>query len=301
MLPGATALAVATFWPENGDGAGELRKSYTGGGRLAGMEAIAASQTERATLEAALTTGNSRDTSVAFALRHAATRGCHIAWSKDFPEGLEAFSDWRAARRAGLNGHIVTAPLVAGRVCVGFVTAHAAADRPSSMTSSDRSSRLQALCEIVGAAVFCRRAWMRWRPASASSPTSFLRWLQRRSKRARAKSCRRECLCPSTTLQMTLDVLRWLPAPWRCRRCHACPEGPAVLPWRGASAATLTAGRAQRAPACAARAPARAASAAAVLAARRLRRSWRTATTSHPSSGGRGALTGGHPSQRARA
>ncbi len=160
LLPGATASAVATFCPEDGDGAGELRKSYTSGGRLAAMEAIAVSQTERAALEAALRTGNSRDTSVAFALRHAATRGCHIAWSRDFPQGLDAFSDWRAARRAGLSGHAVTTPLVAGRVCVGFVTAHfsAAADTPSCMTSSDRSSRLQALCEIVGASVHCRRA-----------------------------------------------------------------------------------------------------------------------------------------------
>jgi hypothetical protein len=98
LLPDASASAVATFCLEHGAG-GESRKSYRGGGRLAGLEAAAVSESMRAALEAAaLTTGNALGTSVAFACRHATTRGSHLAWSSDFTPGLAAFADdWRAA------------------------------------------------------------------------------------------------------------------------------------------------------------------------------------------------------------
>jgi hypothetical protein len=161
LLPRATATAVATFRPEGGDGAGEPRRSYSRGGRLAGLEAGAASAGARAALEAALTTGNSRGTSVAFACRAAgAARHLAVAWSADFPSGLNAFADWRAAARAGLAGHAVTAPLAAGPACVGFLTAqfHSAAGKEPDGDALLDSERLREFCEVVGATIFCQRA-----------------------------------------------------------------------------------------------------------------------------------------------
>jgi hypothetical protein len=139
LLPGATATAVATFRPEEEERMlSSERHSYSSaGGRLAGLEAAAVNDAARAALEAALMTGNARGTSAAFACRHAASRGSHVVWSADFPTGLAAFSDWRAATRAGLTGQAVTAPLAAGLATIGFITARAAPIRcPASLKGS---------------------------------------------------------------------------------------------------------------------------------------------------------------------
>jgi hypothetical protein len=158
LLPDASASAVATFCLEDGAG-GESRKSYSGGGRLAGLEVAAVSESARAALEAALTTGNALGTSVAFACRHATTRGSHLAWSSDFTPGLAVFADWRAASRAGLCGQAVTAPLVAGPACVGFITAHFTASASGPRVTGESSVRVQEFCEIVGSAIYSRRAY----------------------------------------------------------------------------------------------------------------------------------------------
>lgn len=157
LLPGATATAVATFQPDAGSGGVKC------GGlthRLAGLEAGADSASSRAALEAALTVGNGRGTSVAFVCREAAARGMAMAWSGDFPSATEAFADWRAASRCGLTGEVVTAPLAAGPALVGFMTAHFTQSATGKHAGERRvnSESLREYCEIVGAAIFCRRA-----------------------------------------------------------------------------------------------------------------------------------------------
>jgi hypothetical protein len=182
LLPGATATAVATFHPAElnddadggGDGAGgkeggagesasKARHSTCAIGRLAALEACAVSGTARAALQAALMRGNARDTSVAFACRNAAARGSHVAWSGDFPSGLAAFADWRAAAAAGLTGRALTAPLAAGFVLAGCVVAHLAAGASDDLGSSSScmsggSKQLREFCEIVAAAILSLRA-----------------------------------------------------------------------------------------------------------------------------------------------
>jgi class 3 adenylate cyclase/uncharacterized membrane protein YgcG len=174
LLPGATATAVATFHPaglnDDADGGGEGGSKESGArasaskacsfGRLAALEACAVSGGARAALQAALMRGNARDTSVAFACRSAAARGSAVAWSGDFPSGLAAFADWRAAAAAGLTGRALTAPLAAGSVLAGCVVAHLAAGTGDELGSSlsDGSEQLREFCEIVAAAILSLRA-----------------------------------------------------------------------------------------------------------------------------------------------
>ena len=179
LLPGTVATAVAIF-EDDENGVGD-------NSRVALLEVSGNTTERRAAMEAAIAAGSSRGTSVAFVCYQAPARGSQhaVAWSGDFPSGLLAFSDWRAASRAGLAGQAVTVPLSAGpvvrsllwmsRLCclrlrkrspfcypqtVGFVQAHFdfAAALKSGGEASVPSEQLLELCEIVGSAVFCVRA-----------------------------------------------------------------------------------------------------------------------------------------------
>jgi hypothetical protein len=154
LLPGTVATAVAIFEDDE--------NSVGDNSRVSMLEVSGDTTERRAAMEAAIAVGSSRGTSVAFVCYQAPARGSQhaVAWSGDFPSGLLAFSDWRAANRAGLAGQAVTVPLSAGPVQVGFVQAHfdwSAANKTGGETSVP-SEQLLELCEIVGSAVFCVRA-----------------------------------------------------------------------------------------------------------------------------------------------
>ena len=154
LLPGTVATAVAIF-EDDENGVGD-------NSRVSLLEVNGNTADRRAAMEAAIAAGSSRGTSVAFVCYQAPARGSQhaVAWSGDFPSGLLAFSDWRAASRAGLAGQAVTVPLSAGPVTVGFVQAHFdfGAALKSGGEASVPSEQLLELCEIVGSAVFCVRA-----------------------------------------------------------------------------------------------------------------------------------------------
>ena len=154
LLPGTVATAVAIF-EDDENGVGDSS-------RVSLLEVHGNTAERRAAMEAAITAGSTRGTSVAFVCYQAPARGSQhaVAWSGDFPSGLLAFSDWRAASRAGLAGQAVTVPLSAGPVTVGFVQAHFdfATALKSGGEATVPSEQLLELCEIVGSAVFCVRA-----------------------------------------------------------------------------------------------------------------------------------------------
>lgn len=154
LLPGTVATAVAIFEEDDDSVVGDS-------GRVALLEVNGVVAERRAAMDAAVSAGSARGTSVAFVCFQAPARGSQhaVVFSADFPTGLLAFSDWRAASRAGFSGQAVTVPLSAGPVTVGFVMAHfAATTAKSGSDNSVPSEQLLELCEIVGSAVFAVRS-----------------------------------------------------------------------------------------------------------------------------------------------
>jgi hypothetical protein len=159
LLPGASAVAVATFLPEDGGGADGVGDGAGGCLSLSGVEGAATSEGARVALEAALAVGAAPGSSVAFACSQAAVHGSQVAWSGDFPSSLAAFADWRAAARAGLSGQALTAPLAAGPALLGFAVAHFSAGASADeLLSSAAPAVCCDLADIVGASLYSLRA-----------------------------------------------------------------------------------------------------------------------------------------------
>lgn len=96
------------------------------------------------------------DTSIAFV-----RKGGQAASSKDFPQGLSSFADWKAAVEAGLDtSWAVTYPLLAGPVVSGCITLHFASTRSGSLharRAAATSGSLQEISGTIGSALFVRR------------------------------------------------------------------------------------------------------------------------------------------------
>ena len=147
LFSGAVAGAVGSF------------AEGTSYALIAALEVFAPTEPSRAALTAALppSTGAHRTSSVSRACRNASGR-VPLLDSRNVPGGLAAFVDWAAAAEAGLpTARAFTAPLTAGPVVVGFAQLHLGLY--GQHAARDISAALLRLCDLVGGAIFVRRAF----------------------------------------------------------------------------------------------------------------------------------------------
>jgi class 3 adenylate cyclase len=187
LFPGACAQAVASLAPD-GDADCDAEDGGGASACVAALRVDATSEATRVALHAALPKtvalctppaaapagGADADddvpepqtpplsgsgTSVLLVCTQAASRGSIVTDSADWPRGVAAFSDWKAASAAagdGAIGQIITASLMSsvGTHALGFVVLafkHAGG-------SVGAHEALRAFCETVGVAVQSRRA-----------------------------------------------------------------------------------------------------------------------------------------------
>ena len=117
-----------------------------------------------------------------------------IADSRDFPDGLNTFTDWRAARASGA-AVAITAPLWAGPAKMGFLALH------SSLSPAHGGARhleeyegmLLEACHIIGASLFAHRERVALAQSRALAsdifPAHVLRVLETRTRRGRSGAC----------------------------------------------------------------------------------------------------------------
>ena len=106
-----------------------------------------------------LAEGLNSDTSVAFVCGHPPERGAVVADSTDWPEGVQAFTDWASAEANGCGGgQFVTARLMSGGATVGFAVLHFRGSRSFSSGNQEAPETLRQFCVSVGDAVLARRA-----------------------------------------------------------------------------------------------------------------------------------------------
>ena len=124
--------------------------------RPAHIEAAALEERERTALHAALTEPEARGSSAAFVC---GPGGAPIADSRDFSAGADSFSDWRAAREAGLGAHqLVTARFSTGASPSGYLVLAFGGEHGFPSNEPAALDALRALCDVTGAALLRRRA-----------------------------------------------------------------------------------------------------------------------------------------------
>ena len=124
--------------------------------RPAHIEAAALEERERTALHAALTEPEARGSSAAFVC---SPGGAPIADSRDFSGGADSFSDWRAARQAGLSAHqLVTARFSTGASPSGYLVLAFGGEHGFPSNEPAALDALRALCDVTGAALLRRRA-----------------------------------------------------------------------------------------------------------------------------------------------
>lgn len=175
LVPGATAQAIATLADE-----ANTHDDDDAGVAVAVMRVDAARDAQRKALHAALprliklstTDDDEADadasdalpepeviSSVLLACGQAASRGCIVIDSADWPLGCHSFSDWRAAAAADATiEQCVTAPLMAsaGTRAVGFLVL--CFRRHGDFAGQAEADGLRRFAEAVGAALQARRA-----------------------------------------------------------------------------------------------------------------------------------------------
>ena len=167
VLAAAAAAMEELFTGAVAGGVGSFAEG-TSYALIAALEVFAPTEPSRAALTAALppSTGAHRTSSVSRACRNASGR-VPLLDSRNVPGGLAAFVDWAAAAEAGLpTARAITAPLTAGPVVVGFAQLHLGLY--GQHAGRDISAALLRLCDLVGGAIFVRRAFA----VSASGATA---------------------------------------------------------------------------------------------------------------------------------
>ena len=124
--------------------------------RAAHVEAAALEERERTALHAALTEPDARGSSASFVC---SPGGAPIADSRDFSAGADSFSDWRAAREAGLGAYqLVTARFSTGSSPSGYLVLAVGGEHGFPSNEPAALDALRALCDVTGAALLRRRA-----------------------------------------------------------------------------------------------------------------------------------------------
>ena len=195
LFPGAEALGLGAFGPAGPEGGGDTLVCFGFGDTGPGGGAVCTSPDCTAATVLSGTT-----TSVTCVASQARTL---IADSRDFPDGLNTFTDWRAARQSGA-AVAITAPLWAGPAKMGFLAlwTSLAPSHGGARQLEEYEGMLLEACHIIGASLFAHRERVALAQSRALAsdifPAHVLRVLEKRTRRGRTAACAPRLAAPKT-------------------------------------------------------------------------------------------------------